>query len=41
VIAVLHNVLEVSDVSVDNLSEIFGGDVSNQIKALTVDRDVQ
>jgi (p)ppGpp synthase/HD superfamily hydrolase len=41
VIALLHNVLEVSDVSADNLSEIFGGDVSHQIKALTVDRDVQ
>jgi (p)ppGpp synthase/HD superfamily hydrolase len=41
VIALLHNVLEVSDVSSGNLSEIFGGDVSDQIKALTVDRDVQ
>jgi (p)ppGpp synthase/HD superfamily hydrolase len=41
VIALLHNVLEVSDVSAENLSEIFGGDVSDQIKALTVDRDVQ
>jgi (p)ppGpp synthase/HD superfamily hydrolase len=41
VLAVLHNVLEVSDVSFDNLSEIFSSDVSNQVKALTVDRDVQ
>lgn len=41
VIALLHNVLEVSDVSADNLSDIFGDDVSDQIKALTVDRDVQ
>jgi (p)ppGpp synthase/HD superfamily hydrolase len=41
VIALLHNVLEVSDVSVDILSEIFGAEVSNQIEALTVDRDVQ
>jgi (p)ppGpp synthase/HD superfamily hydrolase len=41
VVAVLHNVLEVSDVSVDILSEIFGDEVSNQIETLTVDRDVQ
>ena len=41
VIAVLHNVLEVSDVSVDVLSENFGVEVSNQIEALTVDRDLQ
>jgi (p)ppGpp synthase/HD superfamily hydrolase len=41
VIALLHNVLEVSDVSADNVSDIFGGDVSDQIRALTVDRDFQ
>ncbi|PQA76608.1 HD domain-containing protein [Rhodoferax sp. TS-BS-61-7] len=41
VLAVLHNVLEVSDVSVDILSETFGSDISNQIETLTVDRDVQ
>jgi len=41
VLAVLHNVLEVSDVSVDTLSEIFGRGISDQIETLTVDRDVQ
>jgi (p)ppGpp synthase/HD superfamily hydrolase len=41
VLAVLHNVLEVSDVSVNGLSETFGSGISNQISALTVDRDVQ
>lgn len=41
VLAVLHNVLEVSDVSVNELSETFGSGISNQISALTVDRDVQ
>ena len=41
VIAVLHNVLEVSDVSTDVLSATFGSCISNQITVLTVDRDVQ
>lgn len=41
VLAVLHNVLEVSDVSVDTLSETFGSGILNQIEALTVDRNVQ
>jgi (p)ppGpp synthase/HD superfamily hydrolase len=40
-LAVLHNVLEVSDVSLDILTEAFGSGISNQIVALTVDRDVQ
>ncbi len=40
-LAVLHNVLEVSDVSVDMLAEAFGSGISNQIVALTVDRDFQ
>jgi (p)ppGpp synthase/HD superfamily hydrolase len=41
VLAVLHNVLEVSDLSVDKLSGIFGSDISSQIEALTVDRNAQ
>lgn len=41
VLAVLHNVLEVSDISVNTLSEAFGSGISNQIETLTVDRDVQ
>lgn len=41
VLAVLHNVLEVSDVSTDMLSTTFGTDMSNLITALTVDRDIQ
>lgn len=41
VLAVLHNVLEVSDVSVDTLSEAFGSDISKQIETLTVERDLQ
>ena len=41
VLAVLHNVLEVSDVTVDTLSETFGRSISNQIETLTVDRNVQ
>jgi (p)ppGpp synthase/HD superfamily hydrolase len=41
VLAVLHNVLEVSDVSVDTLSETFGSDISKQIETLTVERDLQ
>jgi (p)ppGpp synthase/HD superfamily hydrolase len=41
VLAILHNVLEVSDVSLDMLSAAFGGAISNQIQALTVDREFQ
>lgn len=41
VLAVLHNVLEVSDVSLIELSETFGNGISDQIKTLTVDRDIQ
>ena len=41
VLAVLHNVLEVSDVSLDVLTDAFGSAISNQIRTLTVDRDVQ
>lgn len=41
VLAVLHNVLEVSDVSVDTLSASFGKDIADQIEALTVDRVLQ
>ena len=41
VLAVLHNVLEVSDVSAKKLSATFGSGISNQIESLTVDRDVQ
>jgi len=41
VLAILHNVLEVSDVSVDTLSAIFGHGIADQVQALTVDRDVQ
>ena len=41
VLAVLHNVLEVSNVSLENLSVSFGKCIADQIKILTVDRDVQ
>lgn len=41
VLAVLHNVLEVSDVTLDELTVAFGSGISNQIRALTVDREVQ
>lgn len=41
VLAILHNVLEVSDVSADSITESFGLDMSNQIRMLTVDRDIQ
>lgn len=41
ILGVLHNVLEVSDVSVETLSDTFGSGVSIQIEALTVDRSVQ
>jgi len=41
VLGVLHNVLEVSDVSLAELSATFGSGISDQIKTLTVDRAVQ
>ena len=41
VVGVLHNVLEVSDVSLAYLSSTFGKSISDQIKILTVDREVQ
>jgi len=41
VLAILHNVLEVSDVSLNELTKTFGGEISNQISALTVDRQVE
>jgi (p)ppGpp synthase/HD superfamily hydrolase len=41
VLAVLHNVLEVSGVSAEKLSSVFGSEISSQIEALTVERDVQ
>ncbi len=41
ILAILHNVLEVSDVSADTLAEIFGMEIASQVTALTVDRAVQ
>jgi (p)ppGpp synthase/HD superfamily hydrolase len=41
VLAVLHNVLEVSDVTLGELTAAFGSAISKQICALTVDREVQ
>lgn len=41
VLAILHNVLEVSDVSLDKLSASFGNAITDQIKILTVDRELQ
>jgi (p)ppGpp synthase/HD superfamily hydrolase len=41
IVSVLHNVLEVSDVSINELSKKFGRRISNQINTLTVDRKVQ
>lgn len=41
VLAILHNVLEVSDVSLDKLSASFGNAITDQIKMLTVDRELQ
>ncbi len=41
VLAILHNVLEVSEVSVGKLAEVFGKELSEQIVALTVDRNIQ
>lgn len=41
VLGILHNVLEVSDVSADLLAEIFGRTISDQVVALTVNRNIQ
>lgn len=41
VLGVLHNVLEVSGVSMAELSAAFGREISDQIITLTVDREVQ
>lgn len=41
ILGLLHNVLEVSDVNTDFLSEKFGEEISSQISALTVDRSLQ
>ena len=41
VLAILHNVLEVSHISADTLAEVFGREVSEQVVALTVDRAIQ
>ena len=38
ILGILHNALEVSDVSVETLEKRFGESVSKQIKCLTVDR---
>lgn len=41
VLAILHNVLEVSDVSAETLAEVFGKTISEQVIALTVNREMQ
>lgn len=41
VLAILHNVLEVSQVSADILAEVFGREISEQVVALTIDRNIQ
>lgn len=41
ILALLHNVLEVSDISSDALAEGFGSEIAAQVTALTVDRAVQ
>jgi (p)ppGpp synthase/HD superfamily hydrolase len=41
VLGILHNVLEVTDVSLVTLSVTFGDDISRLIEKLTVDRKVQ
>jgi len=41
VLGLLHNVLEVSDVSLAELSATFGSGISDNIKTLTVNREVQ
>lgn len=39
IVALLHNVLEVTDVSAANLEKRFGGDISDAISALTIERN--
>lgn len=41
VLAILHNILEVSDISLEVVTEVFGKAISEQIIALTVDRNIQ
>lgn len=41
VTAILHNVMEVTNVQVDELTRIVGGSVANAISTLTVDRERQ
>lgn len=41
VLGILHNMLEVSDVSSDELAGAFGTVISSQVTALTVNRDLQ
>ena len=41
ILGILHNVLEVSDVSLSKLSATFGNAIAEQIKILTVDRELQ
>jgi hypothetical protein len=41
VLGILHNILEVSDVSSDELAGAFGTVISSQVTALTVNRDLQ
>jgi (p)ppGpp synthase/HD superfamily hydrolase len=41
VLAVLHNVLEVSDVTFEKLASTFGIEIASQIDVLTVDRSLQ
>ena len=41
VLGILHNILEVSDVSSDELAGAFGTAISSQVTAMTVNRDLQ
>lgn len=41
IVGILHNVLEVSDLSLNELRNTFGSRISNQIDVLTVDRNLQ
>jgi (p)ppGpp synthase/HD superfamily hydrolase len=41
ILGLLHNVLEVSEVSTDNLKKLFGHSISEQIEVLTVNRSCQ
>lgn len=41
ILGILHNTLEVSHVSVDTLAKLAGTNISEQVAALTVDRNVQ